>query len=178
MALGHYQFETLHPYANGNGRLGRLIGLLQLVEDGSLSYPILNLSAWFEVRRTEYVDGLLRVTRTGDFDSWIQFYAEGVLAQAEAGVSTIIALEKFKEQTLTTLHEARVRGAAIDIAQSLIGYPIINVTIARTMTGRTFEATNQAVAKLVEKGILEEITGRSVNRLFVCRPVLAIVRGN
>jgi Fic family protein len=121
---------------------------------------------------------LLRVTRTGDFDTWIQFYAEGVLAQAEAGVSTINALEKFKEQTLTTLREARVRGAAIDIAQSLIGYPIINVTIARSMTGRTFEATNQAVAKLVEKGILEEITGRSVNRLFVCRPVLAIVQGN
>jgi cell filamentation protein, protein adenylyltransferase len=178
MALGHYQFETLHPYANGNGRLGRLIGLLQLVEEGSLSHPILNLSAWFEVRRAEYVDGLLRVTRTGDFDTWIRFYAEGVLAQAVKGVATIDALERFKEQTLSYLRTSKVRGSAITIAESLIGYPIMNVAIARSITGLTFEAANQAVAKLVEKGILEEITGRRVNRLFVCKPVLEIVRNS
>jgi Fic family protein len=177
MALGHYQFETLHPYANGNGRLGRLIGLLQLVEDESLSFPILNLSAWLEVRRTEYVDGLLRVTRTGDFDAWVQFYAEGVLAQAEKGVSTINALQIFKEQTLSSLRSARVRGAAFEIAESLIGYPIINVATARSMTGITFQAANHAVSTLVERGILEEITGRQRNRLFVCKPVMAIVQG-
>jgi len=177
MALGHYQFETLHPYANGNGRLGRLIGLLQLVEDGSLSHPILNLSAFFEVRRAEYVDGLLRVTRTGDFDTWIRFYAEGVLAQAEKGLSTINALERFKEQTLTSLRQKKVRGSALLIAESLIGYPILNVSIARSITGLTFESANQAVSKLVDKGVLEEITGGRVNRLFVCKPVLAIVRG-
>jgi Fic family protein len=178
MALGHYQFETLHPYANGNGRLGRLIGLLQLVEDGSLAYPMLNLSAWFEARRDEYVDGLLRVTRTGDFDTWIRFYAEGVLHQAEKGVSTIDALERFKEQTLSHLRAAKVRGSAITIAASLIGYPIMNVAIARSITGLTFEAANQAIARLVEMGLLEETTGRRVNRLFVCKSVLAIVRNS
>lgn len=177
MALGHYQFETLHPYANGNGRLGRLIGLLQLLEDGTLSYPILNLSAWLEVRRTEYVDGLLNVTRTGDFDTWIRFYANGVLAQAENGVSTINALEKFKEETIAKLRIARVRGAAIEIAEALIGYPVIDVSTARAMTGRTFEAANNAIAKLVEMGILQETTGRRVNRLFLCKPVLSIVVG-
>jgi Fic family protein len=177
MALGHYQFETLHPYVNGNGRLGRLIGLLQLIEDGTLSYPVLNLSAWLEVRHTEYVDGLLAVTRTGDFDTWIRFYANGVLAQAENGVSTINALEAFKEETLARLRASHVRGAAIEIAEALIGYPIINVATASTMTGRTFETANQAVAKLVELNVLEEITGRKINRLFVCRQVLSIVQG-
>jgi Fic family protein len=177
MALGHYQFETLHPYANGNGRLGRLIGLLQLIEDGTLSYPILNLSAWLEARRTEYVDGLLGVTETGDFDTWIRFYAGGVLAQAEKGLSTINALEAFKEETLSKLRASRVRGAAIEIAEALIGYPIINVATARTMTGLTFEAANKAIARLVEMDVLQEITGRKVNRLFICRQVLTIVQG-
>jgi Fic family protein len=178
MALGHYQFETLHPYANGNGRLGRLIGLLQLVEDGSLAYPILNLSAWLEIRRTEYLDGLLRVTETGDFDPWVQFYAEGVLAQAEKGVSTINALENFKEQMLTSLRVAKVRGAAFEIAESLIGYPIINVTTAQSMTGTSFQAANHAVSTLVQHGILEETTGRRRNRLFLCKPVLTIVQSS
>jgi Fic family protein len=178
MALGHYQFETLHPYANGNGRLGRLIGLLQLVEDGSLSYPILNLSAWLEVRRTEYVDGLLRLTQTGDFDAWVRFYSEGVLVQAEKGVATIDALESFKEVMLSNLRAARVRGAAFEIAESLIGYPIINVTTAQSIAGISFQAANHAVSTLVEHGILEETTGRPRNRLFVCNPVLAIVQGS
>lgn len=75
-ALGHYQFETLHPYADGNGRLGRLIAILQLIEDKSLATPCLNLSPWFEARRNAYVDGLLRVTHTGDFSSWVQFFSE------------------------------------------------------------------------------------------------------
>jgi Fic family protein len=136
----------------------------------------LNLSAWFEVRRDEYVDGLFRVTSTGDFDSWTRFFAEGVLAQAEKGVSTINELESFKERTLAHLRAEKVRGSAITIAESLIGYPIINVSTARSLTGLTFESANQAIAKLVEKGVLEEITGRRVNRLFVCRPVLSIVR--
>lgn len=178
MALGHYQFETLHPYANGNGRLGRLIGQLQLAEDGSLAYPVLNLSAWFEVRRDEYVDGLLRVTRTGDFDTWTRFFAQGVLAQAEKGVSTINDLERFKDQTLSFLRAEKVRKSVLTIAESLIGYPILNVSIASSISGLTFQTANQAISKLVEKGILEEITGRSVNRLFVCRPVMAIVRSS
>lgn len=177
MALGHYQFEALHPYANGNGRLGRLVGLLQLVEDRTLAYPILNLSAWFEARRTEYVDGLLNVTTTGGFDNWIRFYASGVLAQAENGVSTIIALEKFKVDIVATLREAGVRGVAIEIAEALIGYPVIDVATATKMFGKTFEATNKAVSKLVEVGVLREITGRRVNRMFACRSVLAIVVG-
>jgi Fic family protein len=178
MALGHYQFETLHPYANGNGRLGRLICQLQVAEDGSLAYPVLNLSAWLEVRRDEYVDGLLRVTRTGDFDTWTRFFAEGVLAQAERGVSTIKDLERFKEQTLSSLRAEKVRRSVLTIAGSLIGYPILNVAIASSMSGLTFETANQAIATLVEKGILEEITGRRVNRLFACRPVMAIVRSS
>jgi Fic family protein len=175
MALGHYQFETLHPYADGNGRLGRMIGLLQLMEDGSLATPSLNLSPWFEARKEEYTDGLLRVTHTGKFDPWTQFYASAVLAQAQDGVKTIEALVAFKDETISKLRNAQIRGIALEIAENLIGYPIIDVATARAMTGKTFESANNAIARLVTQGVLREITGRPMNRLFVCSPVLAII---
>jgi Fic family protein len=175
MALGHYQFETLHPYADGNGRLGRLISILQLIEDRALASPSLNLSPWFEARRDAYVNGLLRATQTGDFNTWIEFFAEGVLAQAKDGVEVIQALLAFRDTTLEQLRAAGLRGSALQIAENLIGYPVIDVATARGMTNRTFEAANQAISRLVEHGVLREVTGRRANRLFVCTPVLAIV---
>jgi len=174
-ALGHYQFETLHPYADGNGRLGRLIAILQLIEDKSLATPCLNLSPWFEARRNAYVDGLLRVTHTGDFSSWVRFFSEAVRAQADDGVQVIAALLGFRDETLARLRGAGLRGSALEIAENLIGYPVIDVASAKRITGRRFEAANQAIARLVEQGVLPEITGRRMNRLFVCTPVLRIV---
>jgi Fic family protein len=175
LALGHYQFETLHPYADGNGRLGRLIAIMQLLEAKALSSPALNLSPWFEVRRQEYMDGLLRVSHTGDFDSWVRFFSAAVEAQAKDGVQVINELIAFKDATLVRLRKAGLRGSGLQIAENLIGYPVIDVSTARAMTGKTFEAANQAVARLVELGVLREITGRRMNRLFVCRPVFNIV---
>lgn len=175
MALGHYQFETLHPYAAGNGRLGRLIAILQLLDEGSLATPALNLSPWFEARRDAYVDGLLRVTHTGDFSTWVDFFSEGVLAQAVDGVQVISALLTFKEDTVKRLREQGARGSALQIAENLIGYPVIDVATARRLTGKTFEAANQAIARLVQHGVLREVTGRRVNRLFACMAVLNIV---
>jgi Fic family protein len=175
MALAHYQFETLHPYADGNGRLGRLIGLLQLIEDGSLATPSLNLSPWFEARKDAYMDSLLQVTFTGDFDRWVQFYATAVLDQAQEGVRTIQSLVEFKELTVANLRSSGVRGSALEIAENLIGYPVLDVTTASYMTGKTFESANNAVARLVNEGVLREITGRRINRLFICYPVMEIV---
>lgn len=175
MALAHYQFETLHPYADGNGRLGRLVPILQLIDDGSLATPALNLSPWFEARKSEYVDGLLRVTHSGDFDTWVRFFSEAVRAQAEDGVSIISALLAFRDETIARLREKGVRGIALQIAENLLGYPLIDIATARSLTGKTFEAANQAVARLVESGILREATGRRANRLFVCGEVLRII---
>jgi len=175
MALAHYQFETLHPYADGNGRLGRLVPILQLIEDRTLATPCLNLSPWLEARKPQYVDGLPRVTLTGDFDDWVRFFSEAVRAQAEDGVSVISALLGFRDETIAKLRKSGVRGIALEISENLLGYPVIDVATARDLTGKTFESANQAVAKLVEHGILREATGRRVNRLFVCSDVLRII---
>jgi Fic family protein len=175
LALGHYQFETLHPYADGNGRLGRLIAILQLIESGALASPSLNISPWFEARRDEYMDGLLRVTHTGDFDTWVTFFSEGIQAQAKEGVVIIEALLAYKDETLRSLRAAGLRGVILQIAENLIGYPLIDVATAKSMTNKTYETANQAIARLVDHGVLREITGRPVNRLFVCNPILRII---
>jgi Fic family protein len=175
LALGHYQFETLHPYADGNGRLGRLIAILQLIESGALASPSLNISPWFEARRDEYMDGLLRVTHTGDFDTWVTFFSEGIQAQAKEGVVIIEALLAYKDETLRSLRAAGLRGVILQIAENLIGYPVIDVATAKSMTNKTYETANQAIARLVDHGVLREITGRPVNRLFVCNPILRII---
>lgn len=177
MALGHYQFETLHPYADGNGRIGRLVAVLQLMEAGVLETPCLNIAPWFESRKQEYQDGLLRVTHTGDLSAWVDFFSRGVLEQAEAGVRAIRALLNYKDETIAALRGEGIRGAAIEIAENLIGYPVLDVAAAKDICGRSYETANQAISRLVEAGVLEEITGKPVNRLFVCRPVMHMVHG-
>jgi Fic family protein len=175
MALAHYQFETLHPYNDGNGRLGRLIALLQLVQEGVLRMPALNISPWFEERRAQYIDGLLEVSKTGNFDAWIEFFSTAVLEQAEEGARVISDLLTFRDETIKMLRASNVRGSAIEIVEWLIGYPVIDVPTARRLTGKTFEAANQAINRLVEHGVLREITGRKMNRLFMCQRVISIV---
>jgi cell filamentation protein, protein adenylyltransferase len=175
VALAHYQFETLHPFADGNGRIGRLTAILQLIQEGVLRSPILNLSPMLEANRDEYQDGLLNVTKTGLFSGWVEFFSDAVARQANEGVRRINDLLSLRDRMIAGLRAAGVRGSALQIAENLIGYPVLDVPTARNMTGKTFMAANQAVARLVEQGILREITGRRQDRLFMCQEVISII---
>lgn len=175
MALGHYQFETLHPYADGNGRLGRLTAILQLVQEGILRLPILNLAPQLEAQRDEYQNGLLNVSKTGKYDEWVLFFSTVVQEQATRGTSKINRLLILRDKMIDQLRRAGIRGSALQIAENLIGYPIIDVPTARMLVQKTFEAANQAMSRLVEQGILREITGKPQNRLFVCNEVLMLI---
>lgn len=174
-ALGHYQFETLHPFSDGNGRLGRLIITLQLIDAGALSYPVLNISPWFEDRKDEYKDHLLQVSATGDYNPWVQFFSEAVKAQAEDGVRRIEELLSYKDDVLQRLANHRVRGVAVRIAESLLGYPIITPTSAAKMHGVTYPPANSAIDRLVQLHVLREATGRSYGRAFICDDVMNIL---
>ncbi|MDG3014151.1 Fic family protein [Speluncibacter jeojiensis] len=176
MALAHYQFETLHPFGDGNGRLGRLVSILQVMKAGELRWPVLNIAPWFESRRDAYQDGLLEVTLTGDFSPWVEFFATAVEQQARDGVARIQGLLAIRDRMLTELKQKGMRGSTLEIAEFLIGYPVIDVPTAKVLIGKTFEAANQAVSKLVKEGILMEITGRRQGRLFVCMEVLQAIR--
>jgi len=175
MALGHYQFETLHPFNDGNGRLGRLICVLQLAACGELRVPVLNLSPWLGQRRREYQDHLLRLSMTGEFDPWIRFFCEAVRAQAVLALERIDALMTWKEHAIQQLRAANVRGVATRIVENLIGYPMITPTSAANMHGVSYPAANTAIERLERLGILQERTGRRYARVFAARDVLQII---
>lgn len=175
LAIGHYQFETLHPFSDGNGRLGRLIAILQLITAEALAYPILNLSPWLEPRKDEYKDLLLQVSKTGDFDSWVRFFCECVIAQANDTVARIERLLVFRERTQATLRTAKARGVVNSIAEDLIGYPYITASEAAKRHGVTYPPAMSALTRLAELGIVREATGRSYGRIFQCDEVMGIL---
>jgi Fic family protein len=175
IAIGHYQFESLHPFSDGNGRLGRLVCVLQLAQAGQLRVPVLNLSPGLERFRTEYQDHLLRCSMTGKFDSWVQFFCEAANSQATQAVQKIDSLLDWKEGTLARLHDARVRGVAVKIAEDLIGYPVLTPTLAAQTYNVSYPAANTAIRRLQGLDILHERTGRRYARIFAAPDVLRII---
>lgn len=175
IAMGHYQFETLHPFSDGNGRLGRLIITLQLVTAGVLQYPLLNLSTWLEQRKDEYKDLLLHVSATGDFNPWVEFFCQAVHHQAQDGVGRIEDLLTF--QSSTRLQLTGTRGVVNSVADSLLGYPMITIPQAATLHGVTYPPAKNAVMTLVELGVLRELPKqpRGRGRVYVCDQVIRIL---
>ena len=96
-ALAHYQFETLHPFNDGNGRIGRLLIVVQLLQHGVIREPLLTVSPWFEARRRDYQDALQRLSETGEWDPWVAFFAEAIRAQAEETATKVDELLAFQE---------------------------------------------------------------------------------
>jgi Fic family protein len=172
VAAGHYQFETLHPFSDGNGRLGRLIAVLQLIYNGALRYPLLNISPWLERRRNQHQDHLLRVSQTGNLDPWIAFFCRAVSDQAVDAFRRIERLIELREEMIRVLREARARGTSRSIVDDLIGFPVVTVSAMTAVHHVSYQAANTAVARLVELGILREATGRTYDRVFVCDAVL------
>jgi Fic family protein len=173
-ALGHYQFETLHPFIDGNGRVGRLLVILSLIASGELRIPLLNISPYLEHHRDEYIDHIRGVSETGDFDRWVAFFADAVQVQAERALSKADRLVAKRDEIVRRLHEANVRGVAIRIAEDLVGYPVLTPTSAAEKFDVSFQAANTAIARLVDHGVLREITGRSYGRMFVAPDIMGI----
>lgn len=174
-AMAHYQFESLHPFNDGNGRIGRLLVVLQLIQDQALEDPLLSISPWFEQRRRDYQDHLLEVSASGDWDSWIRFFAEGIENSALDTASRVDRLLHVQEDYANTLRDAGAAGLIRDIAASLIAYPYIEVSRTAARFESPFQTVNRAVARLVSLGILRERTGRSYGRLFEAPAVVEVL---
>jgi Fic family protein len=175
LALAHYQFETIHPFSDGNGRVGRLVATLQLVTREALAFPVLNLSSWFEPRKDQYKDELLNVSKTGDFDRWIRFFCDAVIAAAEDGTQRIEDLLTFSKRVRAELEEAKARGVVLKIADDLIGYPVITPSEAAELYDVTYPPANTAIKKLESMGILREVTGGTYGRMYICDEVVRIL---
>ena len=175
IAAAHYQFETIHPYFDGNGRLGRLIILMQMIANEILVPPTLNLSAWFNLQPSRYREELRNLSATGNWDSWITFFCEAIIGQSKLEVIRINELMKFSDFLILDLKKKKFRGAVITIATSLIEDPYFTIASAAKKFNVAFSTINNATQKLVDLEILKETTGKGYERIFMCPGVLQIL---
>ena len=174
--LAHVQFETIHPFLDGNGRVGRLLVTLLLCHAGVLRDPLLYLSLYLKQRRGAYYALLDQVRRTGDWEAWLAFFLDGVREAAEAAVSTSgRLLERLASDRAAVERRGRRAGSALRVHDALSARPILSLREICARTGLSFPASSSAMRLLVDLGIAREITGRSRNRLFVYARYLAIL---
>lgn len=181
VALSHYQFETIHPFSDGNGRTGRLLIALQMVWEGLLDSPYLYVSPTLERRRQDYYDGLLAVSQRGTFLDWIGFFLDAVRTTATETLDRLESLRTLNlafEQRLTSLLTQK----PLQVARRLFQFPYITVPVARRILQSTSRTAQQAIDRLVEAKVLELMDFRpSTSRgrppkLYRCREVLDIMR--
>lgn len=154
-AMVHYQFETLHPYSDGNGRIGRLLVIVQLLRAAVIREPLLVVSPWFEQRRDRYQDELLKLSCHGDWDAWVCFFAEGVAASATESQAKVERLVALQEELRTRVQNARKRGAAERLAADLVGNPYVTARLVAIEYDLSGQGATNAIRTLVDLGILE-----------------------
>lgn len=172
-AIAHYQFETIHPFKDGNGRVGRLLIVLMVVTSGLLNYPMLYLSSYIERHRTEYADRLLAVSEEGKWEEWLLFFLRGISEQAdEAFVRAKLLIE--------TRHDYETRyedgpKSIRQLARALFEDPYFTVREASERIGVVYQTANNAVSRLEADGAVTEITDNEQNRVFRAEEIMDIV---
>lgn len=174
--MAHYQFETLHPFNDGNGRIGRLLVVLQLMTSGTLVEPTLTVSPWFEARRADYYERLLAVSTVGDWDGWIHFFAKGLTASAN---DTNQQLIDFLAVVADLKGKVRAAGLRADKAMQLVDFslaqPIFTVRQVERHVKITYARANGLVGQLVSAGVLRQYGDAVYARQFTAPDVLAIL---
>lgn len=175
-ALAHLQFETIHPFLDGNGRLGRLLIVFYLVERGAIGQPLLYLSAYFERNRDEYVACLQGVRERGNLEAWLAFFFRGVAIQARSAVDSADSLLRLRDEFRRRLREARARGQAVDAAEALISNPFVTAPNLARMLGVTRQGAQYVIATLERAGVLVSVQDDRRPALFVAREVLDVLQ--
>lgn len=177
IGIVHYQFETIHPFLDGNGRIGRLLIPLYLVDKGVLDKPLLYLSAFFEANKGLYYDNLTFVRTKNDLAQWVKYFLVGVNKTAEDAVSTLTKVLSLKTELETTINTELSRKAsnATMLLLHLFKHPVISeVNKVATLTGLSYKASNDLIKDFLAHGILKEITGKSRNRIFVFEKYISL----
>ena len=170
--LIHVQFETVHPYLDGNGRMGRLLISLWLSWKRILQRPLLYLSEYFKRHRGEYYDRLQQVREAGDWEGWMRFFLEGVRLVATEAAESAGRIQEMREGHQHLMQDQTGGHAILD---RLLETPMITVNQVRDLIGKTYPVAAELVRFMEEKGLLLEMTGRSRNRVFAYRPYLALL---
>lgn len=174
VAAGHYEFEALHPFVDGNGRIGRLIAVLMLLGEGALAVPLLTISPFLEVRRDQYQQRLRDVSTTGDFDGWIRFFLNALRRSAEESLGKSERLLVLRQEMVATLRARRIRGLAIQVAEDLIGSPIVIPTRMAEHYRVTYQAAVYTVGRMMEAGLIEPVK-LGKRRVYVATEVMGIL---
>ena len=165
-AMIHYQFEAIHPFLDGNGRVGRLLIALLLTEWNILSQPLLNLSAYFERYRQEYYDHLLAVSQRGDWEAWLRFFLRGVSSQSRDSITRMERLGSIRSRYQPLVEAEKNSERMTAVVDFLFGRPIFNAKQLAEELNIPFKTSRQYIEKLVEAGILREITGYARNQIY------------
>ena len=176
-AMIHYQFEAIHPFLDGNGRVGRLLMILLFCEWGILPQPLLNLSVYFEQYRQEYYDRLLAVSQRGEWDEWIRFFLRGVSIQARDSVVRLGQLQSLRTKYQAVVESERNTQRMEQVLDFLFMRPILSVRQLEDGLAINFTTAKRYIEKLVRAGILHEVTGYARNRIFRADEILKAVEG-
>ena len=179
IALVHAQFETIHPFLDGNGRLGRLLITFLLCEKGVLEEPSLYISHFFKRFKSEYYERLQAVRDGGDWEGWVNFFLRGVRDVAREGARTAGEILKLREDHRRLISEELSRaqaGSAAHLLDHMYRSPVVSVASAASIIQRSFANSNTLISRLCDLGLLEEITGRERDRLFRYSPYVSLFR--
>jgi Fic family protein len=171
--LAHAQFETIHPFLDGNGRVGRLLITFLLVHRSALRRPLLYLSYYFKLHRAEYYDRLMAVRLRGDWEGWLQFFLRGVAETAHEATLTAERIFEMRERHRTmVMEDSGPKG--LKLLSVLFKRPVINVNLAASELDVTFPTANRLVGRLEELGLLVELTGQRRSRMFRYEPYVRL----
>ena len=174
--LLHYQFEAIHPFLDGNGRMGRLLIILLLHEWKVLSHPLLNVSVYFEARRQEYYTCLLEVSKNGAWEEWLLFFLTGVSTQAINDAVRLESLLSLRVDYQERIRVGRRQERLEQVLDLVFQRPVLNIRQAEAALGIPFLTAERCIVRLAKIGILREITGKARNRVFQADQILAVIQ--
>jgi Fic family protein len=175
LALVHYQFETIHPFRDGNGRIGRLLISLMLCLEKILPMPLLYLSAYFQRTRQEYYEQLRRVSQVGTWNDWITYFARGVASEAMDAVDRAQRLKVMQADYVKKVRKARASALLGQLIEELFNYPMVSIAKVSQLLNVHPSTAQKHIDRLAKAGILRETTGRKRNQLFVAEGIIKAV---
>jgi Fic family protein len=175
-ALAHVQFETIHPFLDGNGRVGRLLVTFLLCHRKVLSLPLLYLSYFFKKHRAEYYDRLMAIREAGDWEGWLRFFLRGVEETAKEATATAGAIVETREKHYATVHQSVAGNHGARLLELLFARPLTTINVVSHKLGVHYVTASKLIDQFVELGLLVEITGRKRDRIFSYDPYLALFR--
>jgi Fic family protein len=175
VGLIHYQFEAIHPFLDGNGRVGRLLVILLLIEWGLISQPLLYVSSFFETHRLEYYERLLAVSQRGEWENWLLFFLTGISTQSLDAITRIEVLGQLRAAYQDQLRSERAAERLLLSLDVLFERPILNVRQLETVLRVPYRTAQRYVEKFEELGILREVTGQRRNHIYHADEILKVL---